>query len=92
MKILIIGGTGTISSAITRQLVAGGHELWLINRGNRTAELPEGVKLVTGDSNNHPDEVVAKLGNEQFDAVWRGACCATCGRKKFCGDGPVTGN
>lgn len=69
MKILIIGGTGTISSAITRQLVAAGHELWLINRGNRTAELPDGVKLITGDINNHEDEVVAKLGNEQFDAV-----------------------
>ena len=52
MKILIIGGTGTISSAITRQLVAAGHELWLINRGNRTAELPDGVKLITGDINN----------------------------------------
>ena len=33
MKILIIGGTGTISSAITRQLAAGGHNLWLLNRG-----------------------------------------------------------
>ena len=69
MKILIIGGTGTISSAITRQLVAAGHELWLINRGNRTAELPDGVKLITGDINNHEYEVVAKLGDEQFDAV-----------------------
>lgn len=69
MKILIIGGTGTISSAITRQLVAGGHELWLINRGNRTAELPEGIKPVKGDINNHEEDVVAKLGNEQFDAV-----------------------
>lgn len=29
MKILIIGGTGTISSAITRQLAAEGHDLWL---------------------------------------------------------------
>lgn len=69
MKILIIGGTGTISSAITRQLVASGHELWLLNRGNRNAELPEGIKLITGDINNCEDEVVAKLGNEQFDAV-----------------------
>ena len=69
MKILMIGGTGTISSAITRQLVAGGHELWLINRGNRSAELPDGVKLVTGDINEHPDEVAAKLGDEMFDAV-----------------------
>ena len=29
MKILMIGGTGTISSAITRQLAESGHELWL---------------------------------------------------------------
>ena len=28
--------------------------------------------------------------SEQFDSVWRGACCAKCGRRNFCGDGPVT--
>ncbi|MBQ4481461.1 MAG: hypothetical protein II943_12580 [Victivallales bacterium] len=26
---------------------------------------------------------------DQFDAIWRGACCGKCGRKQFCGDGPV---
>ncbi len=26
---------------------------------------------------------------EQFDSVWRGACCVKCGRKKFCVDGPL---
>ena len=31
----MIGGTGTISSAITRQLAAAGHDLWLLNRGTR---------------------------------------------------------
>ena len=69
MKILIIGGTGTISSAITRQLAASTHELWLINRGSRSDEIPQNVHLVTGDINNHPDEVVTKLGSETFDAV-----------------------
>ena len=69
MKILIIGGTGTISSAITRQLAAEGHDLWLLNRGNRSAELPHNVKLITGDINDHTDEVMAKLGEETFDAV-----------------------
>ena len=44
MNILLIGGTGTISSAITRQLAESGHELWLLNRGNRKAEVPAGVK------------------------------------------------
>ena len=33
MKILIIGGTGTISTAISRRLADSGHELYLLNRG-----------------------------------------------------------
>ena len=49
MKILMIGGTGTISSAITRQLAASGHELWLLNRGTRKQEVPAGVKQVIAD-------------------------------------------
>lgn len=69
MKILIIGGTGTISSAITRQLAAQGHELWLLNRGNRRADLPKNVKLIIGDINEHPEDVQEKLGDESFDAV-----------------------
>ena len=28
---------------------------------------------------------------EQFDAVWRGAFCAMCGRRQFCTDCPVEG-
>ena len=43
MKILMIGGTGTISSAITRQLAESGHDLWLLNRGHRKNEVPENV-------------------------------------------------
>ena len=49
MKILIIGGTGTISSAITRQLAAAGHDLWLLNRGTRKDEVPANVRQVIAD-------------------------------------------
>ena len=52
MKILFIGGTGTISTAITKKLAASEHELYLLNRGNRNAELPEGVKFIIADINN----------------------------------------
>ena len=68
MKILIVGGTGTISSAITRQLAASGHDLWLLNRGNRKDEVPANVKQVITDIDNE-HEVLRLLGNEQFDAV-----------------------
>ena len=68
MKILIIGGTGTISSAITRQLAAQGQDLWLLNRGNRKDEVPDGVRQLTVDINDEA-EVERLLGDVTFDAV-----------------------
>ena len=64
----MIGGTGTISSAITRQLAEGGHDLWLLNRGNRKDEVPANVKQVIVDIDDE-QEVLRQLGDEQFDAV-----------------------
>ena len=46
MKILFIGGTGTISMAITRQPAERGDELYLLNRGNRNYDLPENVNII----------------------------------------------
>lgn len=37
MKILIIGGTGLISTRITQQLLARGDDVWHVNRGKRGA-------------------------------------------------------
>ena len=68
MKILIIGGTGTISSAITRQLAESGHELWLLNRGSRKDEVPAGVRQVICDINDEA-EVIRQTGDQVFDAV-----------------------
>lgn len=68
MRILIIGGTGTISSAITRQLAASGQDLWLLNRGTRKQEVPAGVKQIVADISNE-EEVMRLLGDMQFDAV-----------------------
>ncbi len=49
MKILIIGGTGTISTAVSQKTVEMGHELFIINRGTSNGSLPEGVKIITAD-------------------------------------------
>jgi nucleoside-diphosphate-sugar epimerase len=68
MKILLIGGTGTISSAITRQLATSGHDLWLLNRGNRKDDVPAGVRQVICDINNEA-EVLRQIGETMFDAV-----------------------
>ncbi len=69
MKALFIGGTGTISMAITKQLAADPDwELYLINRGSRSAELPENVNVINGDINNEA-EIIEKLGDLKFDTV-----------------------
>ena len=68
MKILFIGGTGTISMAITKRLVQQGHELYLLNRGSRNAGLPDGIKYITTDIND--EEKTAKLlEGLEFDCV-----------------------
>lgn len=69
MKALFIGGTGTISMAITRQLSENPDwELYLLNRGSRTAELPENVHVINADINNE-SEASEKLGDMKFDTV-----------------------
>ena len=68
MRILLIGGTGTISMAITRLLAARGDELFLLNRGNRSRELPENVHVIPCDINNEK-EAENLLRNMQFDCV-----------------------
>lgn len=64
----MIGGTGTISSAITRQLAAAGHNLWLLNRGTRKNEVPANVTQLIADIDD-TQEVLRQLGDAQFDAV-----------------------
>ncbi|MDR0602052.1 MAG: NAD-dependent epimerase/dehydratase family protein [Treponema sp.] len=41
MKVLFIGGTGTISAAISRRVLRLGWDLYLLNRGNRNRDLAE---------------------------------------------------
>ena len=69
MKALFIGGTGTISMAITR-LLAGKPEweLYLLNRGNRKETLPDGVKTIEADINDEA-KVAELIADLQFDVV-----------------------
>lgn len=69
MKILFIGGTGTISSAITRALVDKGEDVWLLNRGNRNDEFKGKVKELIVKDVNDEKEVLNVLKDEKFDVV-----------------------
>jgi len=68
MKILFIGGTGTISTAISTLLITQGHDLYLLNRGNRNDVLPEGAHLLISDVNDE-QTVAALIRDLDFDCV-----------------------
>lgn len=68
MKVLFIGGTGTISTAISRKLLEERHELWLINRGTRNDALPPGAHIIQADIGDEAD-VARKLEGLEFDVV-----------------------
>lgn len=69
MKILMIGGTGTISTAISRQLLEDpANELYLVNRGSRNDALPAHVNIIAADVNDEA-ALAAKLEGMTFDAV-----------------------
>lgn len=68
MRALFIGGTGTISTAISRQLVTEGWDLTVLNRGSRNAVLPSGISSISADMNDEASAAEA-LRDKSFDVV-----------------------
>lgn len=68
MKILFIGGTGVISSAVSALAVEKGMELYLLNRGTRNDFVPQGAIVLKGDIRD-AGSVAAIVENQRFDAV-----------------------
>lgn len=66
MNLLLIGGTGVISSAVTAEALKNNIEVTMVNRGQR--EIPNGVLLVKADKNDY-DTIAQVLANKKFDAV-----------------------
>lgn len=67
MRVLFIGGTGNISTAVSRLAVARGLDLHLLTRGTRGVEIP-GATVIQGDI-GQPAQVAAALAGQRFDAV-----------------------
>ena len=69
MRVLIVGGTGLISTAITRFLVERGDAVTLYNRGQTDADIPEGYDTIIGNRKDYAafETKMAEAGN--FDAV-----------------------
>lgn len=69
MKILMIGGTGTISTPITKKIAENPeNECYVLNRGNKNNNLPKNVKTLIGDINNE-NHMKVLLEDHSFDVV-----------------------
>jgi nucleoside-diphosphate-sugar epimerase len=67
MKVLFIGGTGNISTAVSTLAVARGIDLYLLQRGRRQVAIP-GAHALIGDI-TQPEQVAALLAGQTWDAV-----------------------
>lgn len=67
MKVLIIGGTGLISTGIVKHLLARKAEVWMLNRGKRESTLPGDVRAIVGD--RYDKAVLGSAAAHQFDVV-----------------------
>lgn len=67
MKVLFIGGTGFISTAVSRLAIEKGFELYLLNRGLRAAEFPGSHQLIADIHN--PESMRNALKNLKFDVI-----------------------
>ena len=67
MKVLFIGGTGFISSAVSRQAIERGIELYLLNRGLHNVEI-DGCNRLRADISKST-EVRKAIRGLQFDVV-----------------------
>ena len=68
MKALFIGGTGLISSAVSRLAVQRGIDLTLLNRGQRGEFFPPGARQIVADHRD-PKAVREALKGQSFDVV-----------------------
>jgi nucleoside-diphosphate-sugar epimerase len=68
MKLLLVGGTGVLSTAITQEALKNDVEVYMINRGYRQELIPKGVHLLKSDI--HDEKMVTSMIEDLFfDAV-----------------------
>ena len=68
IKVLLIGGSGTLSKAVLKESMTKGYSLTIMNRGRKSHQAPAGVEHIVCDVKN---EVVLKeiLKGRSFDVV-----------------------
>lgn len=73
MKLLIVGGTGFLSSALVERGLANGHEVTILTRGRRPVNFPQFVRQLVADRSDR-EAFSALLAGQTFDAVVDAIC------------------
>lgn len=68
MKVLFIGGSGIISTAVSRLAVKKNIDLYVLNRGKHNNKLPKEVTVLQGDIYNE-DQINSLLEGMYFDVI-----------------------
>jgi nucleoside-diphosphate-sugar epimerase len=69
VNVLIIGGTGLISTGIVRALIERGAAITVFNRGRTDDRLGRDVKRIVGDRQNFPEFEKAMIAAGSWDVV-----------------------
>ncbi|GHU61992.1 hypothetical protein FACS1894123_02200 [Bacteroidia bacterium] len=68
MKVLLIGGTGLLSSEILSLCIQNGYDVSVLNRGSNNKQIEKQVKILIADFYNN-DSVESVVHNLTFDVV-----------------------
>lgn len=69
MNVLLLGGSGLLSSEILRQLIESDkYKITIINRGRKSAKAPSSVRFYKADLTKF-DDVATAIGDETFDVI-----------------------
>lgn len=68
MKVLVVGGTGNISTSIVDELIGQGHEVSVVVRGGHRDELPPQVRRIQADRRDYA-AFESLMGEQTWDAV-----------------------
>jgi len=68
MHILLIGGTGTLSTAVRSEALARGYEVTIFNRGSNNNNVPNKVEIILGDFKKE-ESLYKNFANASYDVV-----------------------
>ena len=68
MNVLFIGGSGLISTAVSKKVIEMGYNLYVLNRGNNNHKLPKEANILVGDIYNE-GEITDVIKDLSFDVV-----------------------